>query len=40
METLSRTKPHYLIMVLPKSLPQGLISRGASSSLDWGNRES
>lgn len=40
MENLSRTKPHHLITVLPKPLPQGLISRAASSSLDWGSQES
>lgn len=33
MKTLSRTRPHHLIMVLPKSLSQGLIGREASSSL-------
>ena len=33
METLSRTRPHHLIVALPKSLSQRLISREASSSL-------
>lgn len=34
METLSRTRPHHLIMAPPKSLSEGLIGREASSSLD------
>lgn len=33
METLSRTRPHHLIMALPKSLSQGFLSREAGSSV-------
>lgn len=41
METLSRTGPHHHIMVLPKSLPQGLAGRdvGALRTSPWGHQE-